>query len=172
MFLQLVLFGVSGVPFEGTLDAFRDGWGLGKVSSLGLETVLVSDVSQGDWVAVVVGVLELSLHDYWDLVTNRFWRTGFGGCDSIFGFIAELVAAVWRDVACLTQNCDRTLFQWSGKSDSHEGGKNNLKIMKVFLTITFFVCLKIAFILLYFQTLTIIKKSVLGKKISSNFAKF
>lgn len=83
--------GQSSQVVQSALDCWGDwGWGW-QMITLGLETVLVSDVGQMDDLTFGVGVLELALSDLSFQVglTSVLEEALFFSCDAIAGFIAE-----------------------------------------------------------------------------------
>lgn len=80
---------------QSPLDGFRHWRSSWEMGTLRLETVLISNVREGNGCAIRSCVLELSLHCYGCFLTNSFYSSSFFCCYSVACFVTPLVAAVW-----------------------------------------------------------------------------
>lgn len=121
------LGGVGRDVVKSALDLSRDCRADWEMSSLRLESVLVSDIPDGDWGAVGCGVLEVSLGSDGRLVILVHGSRGSVLChgDSVFGFVRVVVRTIGRNVLGLAKDRDGWLLL-SG-SDGREGKSQNLK---------------------------------------------
>lgn len=96
--------------------------------ALGLEAVLIGNVSQLDFTTILAGVLELTL----DFQSGFFSSDVLQGAtlvgdDAVTSLVRPLVGAIWIDVARLLQDGDGLSLPLGSRQRDREQGKEYLK---------------------------------------------